>query len=127
MLARDDSSDVGSGGSAEASEPALGVEAETATVGRTKPEDRATIERVVERANVWLAYQRVTRNKGVAGADGVTVAELKGWLAVHWPSVTKALLEGGYLPRPIRRVGIAKPSVGVRTHGIPSAVDRLIQ
>jgi RNA-directed DNA polymerase len=85
------------------------------------------MERVVERANVWLAYQRVVRNKGAAGVDGVTVAELKGWLAVHWPSVKKALLEGRYLPRAVRRVDIPKPSGGVRTLGIPSVVDRLIQ
>ena len=85
------------------------------------------MEPVVERANVWLAYQRVVRNKGAAGVDGVTVAELKDWLAVHWPSVKKALLEGRYLPRPVRRVDIPKPSGGVRTLGIPTLVDRLIQ
>jgi RNA-directed DNA polymerase len=85
------------------------------------------MERVVERANVWLAYQRVVRNKGAAGVDGVTVAELKDWLAGHWPSVRKALLEGQYLPRPVRRVDIAKPDGGVRALGIPTVVDRLIQ
>ena len=85
------------------------------------------MERVVERANVWLAYQRVVRNKGAAGVDGVTVAEFKDWLVVHWPSVKKALLEGRYLPRPVRRVDIPKPSGGVRTLGIPTVVDRLIQ
>ena len=85
------------------------------------------MERVVERANVWLAYQRVVRNKGAAGVDGVTVAEFKDWLVVHWPSVKKALLEGRYLPRPVRRVDIPKPSGGVRTLGIPTLVDRLIQ
>ena len=53
------------------------------------------MERVVERANVWLAYQRVVRNKGAAGVDGVTVAEFKDWLVVHWPSVKKARWKGG--------------------------------
>ena len=132
VLDRDDRSAASSGGPAEVSEPvarepARGVEVETATVGRTKSEDRATMERVVERANVWLAYQRVVRNKGAAGVDGVTVAEFKDWLVVHWPSVKKALLEGRYLPRPVRRVDIPKPSGGVRTLGIPTVVDRLIQ
>ena len=132
MLDRNDRSAVESGGPAEVSEPAArelarGVEVEAATVGRTKSEDCATMERVVERANLWLAYQRVVRNKGAAGVDGVSVAELKGWLVVHWPSVKKALLEGSYLPRPVRRVDIPKPSGGVRTLGIPTVVDRLIQ
>jgi len=85
------------------------------------------MERVVELANVWLAYQRVVRNKGAAGVDDLTVAELKDWLQVHWPSVRRALLEGRYLPRPVRRVDIRKPSGGVRTLGIPTVVDRLIQ
>ncbi len=85
------------------------------------------MEHVVERANVRLAYQRVVRNKGAAGVDGVTVAEFRDWLVVHWPSVKKALLEGRYLPRPVRRVDIPKPSGGVRTLGIPTLVDRLIQ
>jgi RNA-directed DNA polymerase len=132
VIDRNDRSAVESGGPAEVSEPAAreparGVEVEAATVGRTKSEDCATMERVVERANMWLAYQRVVRNKGAAGVDGVTVAELKGWLAVHWPSVKKALLDGSYLPRPVRRVDIAKPSGGVRTLGIPTVVDRLVQ
>jgi RNA-directed DNA polymerase len=100
---RDDRNAVESGGPAEVSEPAArkparGIEVGAATVGRTKSEDCARVERVVERANVWRAYQRVVGNKGAAGVDGVTVAEFKDWLVVHWPSVKKALLEGRYLP-----------------------------
>jgi RNA-directed DNA polymerase len=85
------------------------------------------MERVVERSNLWLAYQRVVQNKGAPGVDGLTVAEFKDWLKVHWPSVKRALLEGRYLPRAVRRVDIPKPSGGVRTLGVPTLVDRLIQ
>jgi RNA-directed DNA polymerase len=85
------------------------------------------MERVVERSNLWLAYQRVVRNKGAPGVDDLTVAEFKDWLKVHWPSVREALLEGRYLPRPVRRVDIPKPSGGIRTLGVPTVVDRLIQ
>jgi RNA-directed DNA polymerase len=85
------------------------------------------MERVVERSNVWLAYQRVVRNKGAPGVDDVTVAEFNDWLKVRWPSVRKALLDGSYLPRPVRRVDIPKPTGGVRTLGIPTVVDRPIQ
>lgn len=125
---RDDRSAVNSGGPAEVSEPAArelvrGVEVGTATGGRTKSEDCATMERVVERANMQLAYQRVVRNKDAAGVDDLALTELRGWLAVHWPSVRKALLEGRYLPRPVRRVDIPKPQGGVRTLGIPTVVD----
>ena len=85
------------------------------------------MERVVERSNLWLAYQRVVQNKGAPGVDDLTVAGFKDWLKVHWPSVKQALLEGQYLPRPVRRVDIPKPSGGIRTLGVPTVVDRLIQ
>jgi RNA-directed DNA polymerase len=73
-----------------------GAEGCAATSGRTKSEDHSLMERVVERSNMWLAYERVISNKGTPGADGLKVSELKGWLKVHWPSVKQALLEGRY-------------------------------
>ena len=85
------------------------------------------MERVVERSNLKLAYQRVVENKGAAGVDDLAVSEFKDWLKMHWPSVKQALLEGRYLPRPVRRVDIPKPSGGMRTLGVPTVVDRLIQ
>jgi len=85
------------------------------------------MERVVERSNLWSAYQRVVQNKGAPGVDALTVAEFKDWLKEHWPSVREALLEGRYLPRPVRRVDIRKPSGGIRTLGVPTVADRLIQ
>jgi len=85
------------------------------------------MERVVERSNMRLAYQRVVENKGAPGVDNLGVSELKDWLVAHWPGVKQALLEGRYLPQPVRRVDIPKPSGGVRTLGVPTVVDRLIQ
>jgi len=85
------------------------------------------MEQVVERSNLRLAYRRVVGNKGAGGVDGVTVTEFADWLKLHWPSVKAALLAGRYLPRPVRRVDIPKPSGGVRTLGVPTLVDRLIQ
>ena len=54
----------------------LGAEARAATPERTKSEDRL-MERVVERSNLWLAYQRVVKNKGAPGVDDLTVADLQ--------------------------------------------------
>ena len=85
------------------------------------------MEEVVERSNLQLAYQRVVENKGAPGVDGLPVPQFKDWLKMHWPSVKRALLEGRYLPRPVRRVDIPKPAGGVRTLGVPTLVDRLIQ
>jgi RNA-directed DNA polymerase len=85
------------------------------------------MEWVVERSNLWSAYQRVVQNKGAPGVDELTVPEFRDWLKVHWPGVREALLEGRYLPRPVRRVDIPKPLGGIRTLGVPTVVDRLIQ
>lgn len=106
---------------------ATGAEARTAAVGQTNTEARRLMEAVVERGNLRLAYQRVVENKGAPGVDGVTVAKFKDELKAHWPTVRAALLSGSYLPQPVRSVEITKPSGGVRTLGIPTVLDRLIQ
>jgi RNA-directed DNA polymerase len=104
-----------------------GAEVGTAADGQTKAEGLRQMEAVVERHNLWRAYERVMRNKGAAGVDGLTVEEFKAWLQQHWPSVKAALLAGNYMPAAIRKVEIPKPQGGVRTLGIPTVVDRLIQ
>jgi RNA-directed DNA polymerase len=105
-----------------------GAELATATRGRTKAEVAAQLmEQGVERGNMWRAYERVLRNKGAPGADGMRVSDLKAWLQTHWPTVRASLLAGSYLPREVRAVDIPKPSGGVRTLGVPTVVDRLIQ
>ena len=108
-------------------EAASGAEAEVTTHKRTKAESGGLMEIVCERDNLWLAYQRVVKNKGAAGVDGIGIAEFKGHLKRHWPAIKAKLLEGGYIPQPVRRVDIAKPQGGVRTLGIPTLTDRLIQ
>lgn len=43
------------------------------------------MEQVCERRNLKIAYDRVMKNKGVAGVDGMVVAELKSHLKRQWP------------------------------------------
>ncbi len=106
-----------------------GAESATAAWGRTKAgvTTAALMEQVVERGNMWAAYERVLRNKGAPGADGMRVEDLKAWLQTHWLAVKAALLAGSYLPREVRAVDIPKPQGGVRTLGVPTVVDRLVQ
>lgn len=104
-----------------------GAEVGTAAGGQTKAEELRQMDAVVERNNLWRAYERVMRNKGAAGVDGLSVADFKAWLQQHWPSVRAALLAGDYMPMAIRKVEIPKPNGGVRTLGIPTVLDRLIQ
>lgn len=105
----------------------LGAEIGTAADGQTKAEGLRLMEAAVERSNLWRAYERVVRNKGAAGVDGLRVSGFKAWLQQHWPSVKAALLAGDYMPAAIRKVDIPKPCGGMRTLGIPTVVDRLIQ
>ncbi|MFC6521116.1 group II intron reverse transcriptase/maturase [Undibacterium arcticum] len=104
-----------------------GAEVGTAADEQTKAEGLRQMDAVVERHNLWRAYERVMQNKGAAGVDGLTVFEFKAWLQQHWPSVKAALLAGNYMPAAIRKVEIPKPNGGVRTLGIPTVLDRLIQ
>jgi RNA-directed DNA polymerase len=85
------------------------------------------MEAVVERSNLKLAYQRVVENKGAAGVDQLAVSELKDHLKRHWPTIRARLLADAYQPAVVRRVDIPKPHGGMRTLGIPTVVDRLIQ
>jgi RNA-directed DNA polymerase len=86
-----------------------------------------TLEKVLSRENMWRAYERVVGNAGAPGVDGVTVAELKPLLQARWEALRKELLDGTYQPSPVRKVEIPKPDGGVRTLGIPTVVDRLLQ
>lgn len=67
------------------------------------------------------------KNRGAPGVDGMRCADLKAWLQTNWVRVRQELLEGRYRPQPVRRVDIPKPQGGVRTLGVPTVVDRLIQ
>ena len=111
------------------SSDALDVEVETVSPTRTKaqPKEADLIEMVLSPANMQKAYKRVCGNKGSAGVDGIGVGEFKAHLQQHWPTVKAKLLAGEYIPAPVRRVDIPKPQGGVRTLGIPTVLDRLIQ
>jgi group II intron reverse transcriptase/maturase len=117
--------------SGQNSEGALrGAEADVTTRPRTKAEWERTsglMDAVCERGNLKLAYQRVIENKGAAGVDGIGIAGFKDHLKQHWPTIKAKLLAGEYMPQSVRRVDIPKPQGGVRTLGIPTLTDRMIQ
>ena len=132
MMAEDSrQADTGEEESGRNSEGALhGAEADVTTRPRTKAEweqENGLMDAVCERGNVMLAYQRVVKNKGAAGVDHLGIAEFKDHLKQHWPTIKAKLLAGEYRPSPVRRVDIPKPQGGVRTLGIPTLTDRLIQ
>ena len=89
--------------------------------------DQQLMEEVCERENMLKAWKRVRANKGSPGVDGMTIDETPDYLREHWPAIRQQLLEGTYIPQPVRRVEIPKPDGGVRKLGIPRVLDRLIQ
>ncbi|MGC2645854.1 MAG: group II intron reverse transcriptase/maturase [Candidatus Sulfotelmatobacter sp.] len=104
-----------------------GAESRTAAVRQPKAEALRRMEAVVERSNLFMAYERVVKNKGAPGVDGLTVSEFKPWLQRHWTRLRQDLLTGVYQPEMVRKVEIPKPQGGVRILGVPTLGDRLIQ
>jgi RNA-directed DNA polymerase len=85
------------------------------------------MEEVVTDENRVRALGAVTRNKGAAGIDRMTTKELEKHLQAHWEKIRAKLLAGTYVPSPVRKVEIPKPSGGTRMLGIPTVQDRFIQ
>ncbi len=85
------------------------------------------MELACERRNLRAALERVRKNKGSPGIDGMTVEELPDFLREHWLAIREDLLTGRYQPSAVRRVAIPKPGGGERELGIPTVLDRFIQ
>jgi RNA-directed DNA polymerase len=86
------------------------------------------LEEVLRRENLIIALRRVQSNKGAPGVDRMTVQELSAYLREHWPRIREELLNGTYIPAPVRRVEIPKPDgKGKRPLGIPTVLDRFIE
>ncbi len=85
------------------------------------------MEQILSRENLIRALNRVVRNKGSHGVDGMPVQNLRTHVIEHWDTMKVELLSGTYQPQPVRRVEIPKPDGGVRLLGIPTVMDRLIQ
>jgi RNA-directed DNA polymerase len=85
------------------------------------------MDEVVTDENRVRALEAVKRNRGSAGIDGMKTTELENHLQAHWPRIRAKLLAGTWVPSPVRRVEIPKPSGGMRMLGIPTVMDRVIQ
>jgi retron-type reverse transcriptase len=74
------------------------------------------------------AYRACRRNGGVAGADGVTFAQIATYGTNQWlEELRQELHDGSYCPQPLLRVWIPKSNGGQRPLGIPCIRDRVVE
>jgi len=89
--------------------------------------DSVTVAQVLDKENLQKAWKQVKANKGAPGVDNMTIEKFPEYAFRHWEGIKTALLEGTYVPSPVKRVEILKDSGGTRPLGIPTVLDRLIQ
>ncbi len=93
----------------------------------TNSRENELLERILSRGNLNQAYKQVKRNKGAHGVDGMEVEDLLQYLKDNGDELVKLVLDGKYRPNPVRRVEIPKDNGTMRTLGIPTVVDRVLQ
>ncbi|WP_341478205.1 hypothetical protein [Clostridium sporogenes] len=57
-----------------------------------------SLERILSRQNMQLAYKKVVANKGKPGIYKMTVYELKQFLIYNWITIKESIFKGKYKP-----------------------------
>jgi Retron-type reverse transcriptase len=97
---------------------------------KRSPERRfhALYDRIFRPDVLEEAWRRVRANRGAAGVDRETLADVEAYGTERMlQDLSDALQAGRYHPSPVRRRGIPKPDGGVRPLGIPTVRDRVAQ
>jgi len=97
---------------------------------KRSPERRfpALFDRIFRSDVLKEAWRRVRSNRGAAGVDRETLANVEEYGEERMlQDLQDALRAGRYRPSPGRRKGIPKPDGGVRPLGIPTVRDRVVQ
>jgi retron-type reverse transcriptase len=97
---------------------------------KRSPERRfhALFDRIYRSDVLWEAWRRVRRNKGSAGVDAQTLAEVESYGVDRFlAEIGTELRAGRYRPRAVLRRYIPKADGRKRPLGIPTVRDRVVQ
>jgi RNA-directed DNA polymerase len=85
------------------------------------------IDKVYREHTLWVAWCKVSANKGAAGVDQITIERFEEQVDKYLSELEKELKDGTYQPKAVRRVYIPKGQGKSRPLGIPSVKDRIAQ
>ncbi|MGH7038202.1 MAG: reverse transcriptase domain-containing protein [Stellaceae bacterium] len=91
------------------------------------PGSSVTLARLARLAHLREGWERVRRNRGGPGGDGVSIGRFAVALEARLARLSRELLTDRYRPGPLRRVAIKKPDGGTRELAIPCVRDRVVQ
>lgn len=87
---------------------------------------RDAVARMASDPVLWAAWSRVAAGSGLAGADGVTVAEFGRDLGPRLTRLARRLEDGDYQAKPLRPIATLRGGKA-RTRAVPTVADRVVQ